>query len=716
MKAVGRIDRGDAAVSRCSPTRRRRSPGPGGAGRRPEERPADPRAGPGPGRRRPRGPHHGDPRQRQDAVALTVFRRLGGNALAISRDLDAVLADAAEVGPAGHPDRAGLRPGPAGADRHRQRPRRDPRRRPVQRAGPAVVPQERPGHAARGAVDPVEPGHQLPLPAAHRRHAEPDVAGRAGRGHRPDHRRLGGGRSRTSPGTWPKGSRATRPIDRASREISGAVIGSTLTTILVFVPLAFVRGRDRAVLPVAEPGADGGPAGLDGREPDAGAGAGGPLPGAAADARTAARSTTSLADGYERLLRVGLRFPRHGRGLALLAVLPGWWLFATSKTGFMPEMDEGAFVLDYRNAGRHLACGRPTRCSAAWRPCCPRHARRGRLHPPHRRANWASSPPSRTRGDILVSLKPAGQRRAMRGDLSTPSASGSMRPSPSCAARSSSRRLVARPDQRPQRRGHARRGQDLRARSWRSSASLAAEVGTIVKKAGAEDVNDPRGPGQSGHRRPPRQRADGPRRPDRHGRGERSSTRPSTARWPARCRSRTGITNIRVRYPDRRPLRPGPLAQLPISLAAPRRARPWRSAAAPTAWARRSSRWAKLASIEVAPQSQRAVARKPAAGDHRHGRVGQRRDLGSVDRELQHDAGRRSTFPPGYRWELAGDYRSQQESFASLLMVLIVASALVFLLLGFPVPQPDAAAVDLSHPADLAGQRHVRPLDHRHAA
>src|SRR4029434_10518772 len=31
-------------------------------------------------------------------------------------------------------------------------------------------------------------------------------------------------------------------IDRASKEISGAVIGSTLTTILVFVPLAFVRG------------------------------------------------------------------------------------------------------------------------------------------------------------------------------------------------------------------------------------------------------------------------------------------------------------------------------------------------------------------------------------------------------------------------------------------------------------------------------------------
>ena len=37
----------------------------------------------------------------KDAVALTVFRRLGGNALAVSRDLEAVLADAAKIRPAG---------------------------------------------------------------------------------------------------------------------------------------------------------------------------------------------------------------------------------------------------------------------------------------------------------------------------------------------------------------------------------------------------------------------------------------------------------------------------------------------------------------------------------------------------------------------------------------------------------------------------------------
>ena len=58
------------------------------------------------------------------------------------------------------------------------------------------------------------------------------------------------------------------------------------------------------------------------------------------------------------------------------------------------------------------------------------------------------------------------------------------------------------------------------------------------------------------------------------------------------------------------------------------------------------------------------------------------RDLGSVNRDLQTKLSELK-FPPGYRWELAGSYRAQQESFASLLTVLIVAAALVFLLLGF---------------------------------
>ena len=57
-------------------------------------------------------------------------------------------------------------------------------------------------------------------------------------------------------------------------------------------------------------------------------------------------------------------------------------------------------------------------------------------------------------------------------------------------------------------------------------------------------------------------------------------------------------------------------------------------------------------------------------------------DLGSVNRELEARLGELH-FPPGYRWELAGEHRAEQESFRSLLGVMLLAAALVFLLLGF---------------------------------
>src|SRR5262249_34857474 len=45
-----------------------------------------------------------------------------------------------------------------------------------------------------------------------------------------------------SPGLPVSLSSEADPIDAASREITGAVVGSTLTTVLVFVPLAFIVG------------------------------------------------------------------------------------------------------------------------------------------------------------------------------------------------------------------------------------------------------------------------------------------------------------------------------------------------------------------------------------------------------------------------------------------------------------------------------------------
>ena len=89
----------------------------------------------------------------KNAVALTVFRRLGGNALEVSRQLDLVLADAAKSAPPGVTIQPGLRSGPAREDGHRQRSRRHRHRRRVQRAHPADVPEEPAGDGHRRPLD-----------------------------------------------------------------------------------------------------------------------------------------------------------------------------------------------------------------------------------------------------------------------------------------------------------------------------------------------------------------------------------------------------------------------------------------------------------------------------------------------------------------------------------------------------------------------------------
>ena len=125
------------------------------------------------------------------------------------------------------------------------------------------------------------------------------------------------------------------------------MIGSTLTTILVFLPLAFVHGVvgqffqslslsltvallvsmvvSLTVIPV-----------LASR-----------FLAHRADAHAAGRSTACWPTSTSGVLRLALRWPRLVVLLALLAVVPGWWFYSRLETGFMPEMDEGAFVLDY---------------------------------------------------------------------------------------------------------------------------------------------------------------------------------------------------------------------------------------------------------------------------------------------------------------------------------------------------------------------------------
>src|SRR5271157_3449794 len=471
-----------------------------------------------------------------------------------------------------------------------------------------------------------------------------------------------------------EGQTGDAAVDRASKEISGAVIGSTLTTILVFLPLAFLRGVvgqffqslslaltvallvsmvvSLTIIPVLA-------ARFLGRRPMPSTG---PI-------------YNVLANSYEGMLKVGLRFPRLAVVLALLAVIPGWWLATHLQTGFMPEMDEGAFVLDYNM---------PVGTSLSQTDKVLRRVEKVLLDTPDvqgyiRRtgAELGFFATESFTGDILVSLQPPGKRRpmeeifdALREELkaSVPELETEFKP------------LVM--DQIDDLAGVQ---EPIEVKVFGPEPAtlreLAAKVGEIVEKvAGVVDVNTHVRLGNP----------DIVVRPDsvqtaRVGLTELDVESQLNAALYGQVAStvpeQDRMTKIRVRYPDRVRYDHEHLSLLPISLA---------TATAPTA----STGQVVSAGLGFVTLGQIAAIRTVRSPNELWRENQQpvitvtaeleNRDLGSVNRELKAKlAALELPRGGGYRWELAGNYRAQQESFASLLTVLIVSAGLVFLLLGF---------------------------------
>ncbi len=135
-------------------------------------------------------------------------------------------------------------------------------------------------------------------------------------------------------------------VRSASREIAKPMISSTLTTVVVFLPLALLQGVagaffaalaltltiallvSLALALLASPSL------------------------CAAFLRHSShrgegRLYEKFVSGYERLLGWSLRHPAPVVATAILLVLATVFIGMRLETGFMPEMDEGAFVLDY---------------------------------------------------------------------------------------------------------------------------------------------------------------------------------------------------------------------------------------------------------------------------------------------------------------------------------------------------------------------------------
>lgn len=472
-----------------------------------------------------------------------------------------------------------------------------------------------------------------------------------------------------------EGQSGDQAVNTASKEISGAVIGSTMTTILVFLPLAFIQGMigqffqslsmaltvsllvsmvvSLTIVPVLA-------ARFLGSKPMPHSG---PI-------------YNLLADRYEGLLKVGLKFPRTAVVASLLAVIPGWWIITHLETGFMPDMDEGAFVLDYyMPVGTSLietdSVLRRVETVLQKTPDIQGYIRRTGAE----LGFFATEPNT---GDILVVLKPSGERRpmtrvieAIREDLKREVPELPNEFTPTIQNQINNLTGVDSPIE-----------VKVFGTDQAKLRELATEVGAVIEKIpGVVDVKTNVLMGNP----------DIVVRPDsvqtaRVGLtamdvetqlnaalyGQVASTLPEQDR----------MTKIRVRYPDSVRFDRDRLAELPISLAtatATGTAPPSKSAAATTGVG--FVPLGQLASIrqvrtanKLNRENLQPVINVTASLDNR--------DLGSVNTEIQQKLSTLK-FPPGYRWEVAGNYRSQQESFASLLTVLIVSSALVFLLLGF---------------------------------
>ena len=416
-----------------------------------------------------------------------------------------------------------------------------------------------------------------------------------------------------------EGQTGDAAVDRASREISGAVIGSTLTTILVFVPLAFVRGVvgqffqslslsltvalvvsmvvSLTIIPVLAARFLGRRADADDRP----------------DLQPAGRRLRGAAEGRapvpDRLARARWRCWRSCRAGGCATHL---------ETGFMPDMDEGAFVLDYNMpVGTSLAQTDKVHAPGRGR------ARRTRPTSPATSAgpgpSSGSSPPSRTPATSWSASSRPAQRRpaeeifdALREELKAEVPELETEFVPLVQDQINDLAGVDSPIE-----------VKVFGPDFATLRTLAEQVGKIVEEVpGAADVNAARLPRQSRHRDPARQRPDGPGRPDRAGRrvsAQRRALRPGGQHGP-----RAGPDDQDPRSLPRpgpvRPRAPGPAADQPGDRDARHRRREPRGGRRDRLRPARPTR-----DDPYRPQPQRAVARKPAAGHHRHRRAGKPR-------------------------------------------------------------------------------------------
>jgi CzcA family heavy metal efflux pump len=466
-------------------------------------------------------------------------------------------------------------------------------------------------------------------------------------------------------------------VDRASKEISGAVIGSTFTTILVFLPLAFVHGVigqffqslslalsvsllvsmvvSLTIIPVLA---------------------------SRFLARRAMPTTGPIyaifANGYEGLLRAGLRFPRFSVLLALLMVIPVWWLSQNVKWGFMPDMDEGAFVIDYwMPVGTSL--NQTDKVVRRVEDILQKNESvAGYIRRTGAELGFYATEPHR--GDILVSLKPAGEREKMQEIMDD------LEKEIKGAVPELAPKLELVPLVRDQINDLSGVDKPIEIKifgpDFNVIRELAEKAGQIAEKTpGIGEVNsnvELGNPDIVVRTKSAEAARLGLTQMDVEAQLNAALYGQVAATLPEQDR----MTKIRVRYPNTVRYDRKDLGKLPISfLATAPAATPAANAAAPAPAGLNFVPLENLATIDLKRSANEKWRENQQPVITVTGELKEGADLAGVNQALAAKLAD-VQFPAGYRWELAGSYRATQESFASLLTVMIVASALVFLLLG----------------------------------
>jgi multidrug efflux pump subunit AcrB len=464
--------------------------------------------------------------------------------------------------------------------------------------------------------------------------------------------------------------------EHGTNELVGAVIGSTLTTVVVFIPLGLLQGmvgQFFAALSLTLAGAvllsllyallfi--------------------PVP-AARILRPRARARDDLGQlsgWYERILRQALAAPRLVIAVTLSVAALGVAAYVALETGFLPEMDEGGYVIDYWT---------PTGTSLPETDRMVRRVENVLKDTPEiagftRRTGTEMGmfATEQNRGDILVRLKPRSARSRSAEDLISEQRERFANDMPGMTIEFVQilQDMLGDLEGEPEPVEVKLFGDDLNVLN-----TLAARIAGRMKNIpGIVDLVEPRrGNPELEVRIDPTRVAKAGFTP------EQLSTQLADGLLgdvATQMRRADRLIDLRVRYPDQYRFNPEWIREYP--LVAPSGAIVPLSAAADVIAVEGSARLFRQDLKQMVPITARLEGRDLGGG------------IADVKSVLDGER-----FPVGYSWQLGGQYESQQASFRSLILVLSVAALLVFGLLVAQFRRFTAALVILSAaPLSLVG-------------